>query len=104
MFPIIVVSEGANGTSFHACLRSKNLRFTEDFSVFVETYRGTAVEAGPPAKRKRPHFRGALSSRSRLRASNYYFFLAAFLAGAFFAAFLVAFFIEPFSLTSNLRS
>ena len=34
----------------------------------------------------------------------YYFFLAAFLAGAFFAAFLVAFFIEPFSLTSKLRS
>ncbi len=61
-------------------------------------------EAWAP-KEKSPTCVGPSSSRSLLRASNYYyFFLAAFLAGAFFAAFLVAFFIEPFSLTSKLRS
>ena len=53
-------------------------------------------------KTKKPHLRGAFRSDSLARVSNYYyFFLAAFLAGAFFAAFLVAFFIDPFSLTSK---
>ena len=54
--------------------------------------------------KKAPLAWGLLRSHSLTRALNYYFFLAAFLAGAFFAAFLVAFFIDPFSLTSNLRS
>ena len=35
------------------------------------------------------------------RLSDYFFFLAAFLAGAFLAAFLVACFIDSFSLTSK---